>query len=131
MAEFDEDRRFNSLEEVMKLLVSAEGKSFRELDSTGRINHPGSRKAKGLLGQIIEESVLGYTLNSDKMPDIQVGDNFYELKVTPLKHLRRGPAPKVSAKERLVMDIINYMTLPQERFETSTFWTKAQRMIVV
>lgn len=131
MAEFDEDRRFNSLEEVMKLLVSAEGKSFRELDSTGRINHPGSRKAKGLLGQIIEESVLGYTLNSDKMPDIQVGDDFYELKVTPLKHLRRGPAPKVSAKERLVMDIINYMTLPQERFETSTFWTKAQRMIVV
>lgn len=131
MTEYNEDRRFSSLEEVMKRLVAAEGKSFREIDSTGRINRPGSKRAKGLLGQIIEESVLGYSLNSDKMPDIQVGDDFYELKVTPLKHLRRGPAPKVSAKERLVMDIINYMTLPQERFETSTFWTKAQRMIVV
>lgn len=131
MTEFNEDRCFSSLEEVMKLLVAVEGKSFREIDSTGRIDRPGSRKAKGLLGQIIEESVLGYALNSDKMPDIQVGDDFYELKVTPLKHLQRGPAPKVSAKERLVMDIINYMTLPQERFETSTFWTKARRMIVV
>ena len=128
MTEFSEDRRFSSLEEVTKLLTSVEGKSFREIDSTGRINRPGSRKAKGLLGQIIEESVLGYDLNSDKRPDIQVGDDFYELKVAPLKHLHRGPTPRVSAKERLVIDIINYMTLPQERFETSTFWTKAQRM---
>ena len=131
MTEFSEDRRFSSLEEVTKLLTSVEGKSFREIDSTGRINRPGSRKAKGLLGQIIEESVLGYDLNSDKRPDIQVGDDFYELKVAPLKHLHRGPTPRVSAKERLVIDIINYMTLPQERFETSTFWTKAQRMIIV
>ena len=129
--EFGADRQFNNLDEVMHLLESAEGRTFRQLDSTGRIDRPGAKKAKGLLGQIIEESVLGYAINSDKAPDIQVDGVFYELKVTPLKHLRRGSGAKVSAKERLVMDIINYMTLPQEHFDTSTFWAKARQMIVV
>ncbi len=32
----NEERSFSSLEEVTKLLIAAEGKTFRELDETGR-----------------------------------------------------------------------------------------------
>lgn len=129
--EYIASRRFRTIDEVMALLADVEGKTFREIDSAGRLSKPKSGNAKGVEGQIIEESVLGYAINSDKLPDIQVGDELYELKVTPLRHLQRGPLPRVSAKERLVIDIINYLALPEEEFGTSTFWTKAERMIVV
>lgn len=107
----NEERSFSSLEEVTKLLIAAEGKTFRELDETGRGDSAGN---KGSLGNIIEESVLHYPVNSDAEADILVGDTRYELKVTPLKHSGKGKRTKTVAKERLVLDIINYENLPKE-----------------
>ena len=104
----NEERSFSSLEEVTKLLIAAEGKTFRELDETGRGDSAGN---KGSLGNIIEESVLHYPVNSDAEADILVGDTRYELKVTPLKHSGKGKRTKTVAKERLVLDIINYENL--------------------
>ena len=101
----NEERSFSSLEEVTKLLIAAEGKTFRELDETGRGDSVGN---KGSLGNIIEESVLHYPVNSDAEADILVGDTRYELKVTPLKHSGKGKRTKTVANERLVLDIINY-----------------------
>lgn len=95
--EFNDAREYSSLEEVMNTLLTAKGKSFRELDQTGRALTGGN---KGSLGQIIEESVLKYAINSDAAPDIHIGDTSYELKVTPLKHIKKGK--QTSAKERLV-----------------------------
>lgn len=131
MISYGADRRFRDLDEVMEKLQAVADKTFREIDITGRSTWNGAENAKGLLGQIIEESVLGYAVNSDAAPDIQVGDQFYELKVTPLKRLSKKVKNKVSAKERLVMDIINYNELPEEEFDSSTFWTKARQLIVV
>ena len=65
--EFNNAREYSSLEEVMNTLLTANGKSFRELDKTGRALTGGN---KGSLGQIIEESVLNYAINSDVEPDI-------------------------------------------------------------
>lgn len=126
--ELNDERSFSSLEEVTQLLASAEGKSFREIDQTGRGASSGN---KGSLGNIIEESVLHYPINSDKEADILVGDTRYELKVTPLHHVGRGKKKKTTAKERLVLDIINYLNLPSEEFETSQFWKKSKNIIVV
>lgn len=124
---FNTNREYTSLDEVMASLLSAKGKSFRELDRTGRAL---SGANKGSLGQIIEESVLGYAVNSDAEPDIRIGDTNYELKVTPLKHIKKGK--ETSAKERLVIDIINYLHLAEETdFETSTMWDKARNIILV
>ncbi|WEV72758.1 Sau3AI family type II restriction endonuclease [Bifidobacterium sp. ESL0790] len=125
--ELNEERSYTTLEEVTKLLLAARGKTFRELDETGRGDSAGN---KGSLGNIIEESVLHYPVNSDREADILVGDKRYELKVTPLIH-RGKTGKKISAKERLVIDIINYLKLPAEDFDGSTFWEKARRMIVV
>lgn len=126
--ELNDERSFSSLEEVTQLLASAEGKSFREIDQTGRGASSGN---KGSLGNIIEESVLHYPINSDKEADILVGDTRYELKVTPLHHVGKGKKKKTTAKERLVLDIINYLNLPSEEFETSQFWKKSKNIIVV
>ena len=126
--ELNEERSFSSLEEVTRLLTGAEGKSFREIDETGRGLSSGN---KGSLGNIIEESVLHYPVNSDKEADILVGDTRYELKVTPLHHVGKGAKKKTTAKERLVLDIINYLNLPDEEFETSQFWEKSKNIIVV
>ncbi|MBT1174283.1 DNA mismatch repair protein MutH [Bifidobacterium sp. LC6] len=124
---FNETRSYSSLEEVMNTLHTAQGKSFRELDQTGRALTGGN---KGSLGQIIEESVLKYAINSDAEPDIRIGNTSYELKVTPLKHIKNGK--QISAKERLVIDIINYMTLAAETdFESSKMWAKARNIILV
>ena len=124
----NEERSFSSLEEVTKLLIAAEGKTFRELDETGRGDSAGN---KGSLGNIIEESVLHYPVNSDAEADILVGDTRYELKVTPLKHSGKGKRTKTVAKERLVLDIINYENLPKENFEDSRFWNKSKNIIMV
>lgn len=123
----NESRTYSSLDEVMTKLIAARGKTFRELDQTGRISTKGN---KGSLGNIIEESVLGYPVNSDPEADIQIGDERYELKVTPLKHVRKGK--ETSAKERLVIDIIDFMELSKEqRFETSRMWQKAKNILLV
>lgn len=121
------EHRFHDIGDVMRLLDGARNKTFRELDRTGRGEKAGN---KGSLGQIIEESVLGYSINSDPNPDIIAGGKTYELKVTPLRHKKRK-SEDVVAKERLVLDIIDYMQLPDETFATSMFWRKSQRIILV
>lgn len=121
----NEERNYSDLDTVMALLLAAKGKTFRELDVTGRGDSLGN---KGSLGNIIEESVLHYPINSDRQADILIGDERYELKVTPLTH---HASRKTVAKERLVIDIINYLDLPDEVFPESTFWAKARNIIVV
>ena len=123
---------FSSIEEVTALLTAVKGKSFREIDKTGRLGKPGN---KGGLGSVLEESVLGYHINSDPEPDIIAGGVPWELKATPLRHLakvrKNGGAFDLRAKERLVIDIINYLNLPAESFDDSMFWHKAKNIILV
>jgi DNA mismatch repair protein MutH len=119
---------FRDVEEVENLLLKAEGKSFAELDMTNRGKSQGN---KGSLGQIIEESVLQYEINSDSRADIEVGDTRYEIKVTPVRYVTKKGRRALVSKERLVMDIINYMKLPDQTFLDSTFWQKARNLIIV
>lgn len=125
---YDDSRMFSSLSEVTEMLLQVRGKTFREIDKTGRSSVLSN---KGSLGNIIEESVFGYHINSDKAPDINIGGDFYELKVTPIKHLSRKSQQQFAAKERLVIEIINYLTLPDEDFDNSTFWNKARNMLII
>lgn len=89
---------------------------FGGLDVSGRL----SDSNKGDLGQIIEEGWYGYTPNNDAEPDF--AEAGVELKVSPYKYTKNG----VSAKERLVCDIINYMEEVNKTFETSAFWYKCR-----
>lgn len=51
-----------------------------------------------------------------------------ELKVTPIKQNKNG---SYSAKERLVLNIINYMEEYDKIFDTSSFWKKNQKLLLM
>src|SRR5690606_39110333 len=74
---------------------------------------------KGNFGQLVEEKYFGYKINSVSEPDFnEVG---MELKCTPLKKLQSG---EYRAKERLVLNIINYLEVIKEDFPRSSFYNK-------
>lgn len=101
----------------------AEGLRFHEIDRTGRLDNP---KSKGHLGQIIEESFFGYEVNSKAEADFaELG---IELKVTPVKELQNGG---LSAKERLVLNIIDFHKEAITPFEDSSFWTKNESLLLM
>lgn len=83
-------------------------------------------KGKGNFGQILEKFYFGYEPNSDAEPDFkEVG---IELKSSPLKTLRNG---ECRSKERLVLNIINYLEVYKEDFENSSFWKKNAHLLLV
>lgn len=101
----------------------ARGKTFREIDQHGRLN---SKRSTGALGQIIEESFFEYEVNSNAEADFpNLG---VELKVTPFK---QNKDKSLSAKERLVLNIINYMMEADKSFDDSSFWNKNQKLLLM
>ena len=68
-------------------------------------------------------AVYNYDINSKSEPDFI--DAGIELKVTPYK---KNKDNTLSAKERLVLNIINYMTEYQKSFYTSHFWFKNNKI---
>ncbi|WP_412984677.1 Sau3AI family type II restriction endonuclease [Pontimicrobium sp. IMCC45349] len=83
-------------------------------------------KGKGNFGQILEKFYFGYEPNSDAEPDFKEAG--IELKSSPLKTLKNG---EYRSKERLVLNIINYLEVHKEEFETSSFWKKNAHLLLV
>lgn len=83
-------------------------------------------KGKGNFGQILEKFYFGYEPNSDAEPDFKEAG--MELKSSPLKTLKNG---EFRSKERLVLNIINYVEVHEEVFESSTFWKKNAHLLLV
>lgn len=106
----------------MKKAYEAVGKTFGEIDQHDRLG----KGQKGGFGHIIEESHFGYEINSKAEADFaELG---IELKVTAFRRIKGG---KISAKERLVLNIINYMEEAHKTFETSSFWKKNQKLLLM
>ncbi|WP_077306388.1 Sau3AI family type II restriction endonuclease [Terribacillus halophilus] len=114
---------YDNIEDLMDKAQQAEGKTFGEIDTTGRIKN---LRSKGTLGNIIEESFFGYEINSVAKPDFE--NLGVELKVTPFKKNKNGT---YSSKERLVLNIIDYMEEFKKTFETSSFMSKAAKMLIM
>ena len=85
-----------------------------------------SKRNKGNLGQIIEEKFFHYECNSDSRPDFHEAG--VELKVTPYKLNKNGT---ISAKERLILTMIDYFKVVDEDFETSHLWNKSKLILLV
>lgn len=110
------DISYTTEEEVLTKARQAVGIPFGRFDTTGRLS-VGSNK--GGIGQVLEEGHFGYKPNSDSEPDFKEAG--VELKATPYRRNRDG---SISAKERLVLNIIDYMTEHSCSFEESSFWHK-------
>ncbi|WP_430614171.1 Sau3AI family type II restriction endonuclease [Flavobacterium sp. JP2137] len=83
-------------------------------------------RGKGNFGQLLEKYYFGYDLNSASEPDFaQAG---LELKTAPLKVLK---TKAYRSKERLVLNLINYVEIVDEVFETSSFIQKNAHILLV
>lgn len=83
-------------------------------------------KRKGHFGDLVEEYLFGIENNSNAEADFkEVG---IELKTTPIKQLK---SKKFSPKERLVFSMIDYMTIIDEKWESSSFLKKNQLLLLM
>ena len=85
-----------------------------------------NRNFKGGLGNLIEQHFFHYEPNNSPDPDFPIAG--VELKLTPFKKNKNGT---YSAKERLVLTMIDYMTLIDESFESSHFWHKSKLLLLI
>jgi DNA mismatch repair protein MutH len=114
----------NSADSIIEFAKKLKGKTLRtvcEVDfEEFKIND------KGGYGKTTEKYYFKYEPNSDAEPDFkEVG---LELKCSPLKKLKNG---SFRSKERLVLNIISYLKVHKEDFETSSFWKKNAHLLLV
>ena len=108
---------------LLAVAQSAKNEKIGKYDINNRLQAKGN---KGGLGQVIEEGLFGYAINSNKEADFaHLG---VELKVTPVKMLKSG---KLTSKERLVLNIIDYMDEVNRTFGTSSFWSKGESILMM
>ncbi len=110
-----------SIEKYAKQLIN---KTFRDILPDKYEEY----KGKGNLGQFIEKYFFEYEPNSDKDPDFKEAG--VELKVTPFKKNKSKTKP-YSAKERLVLNIINFESIIHESFYTSSFLNKNKLLLLI
>ena len=101
----------------MKLL----GHSLRDLHPDAKIFN-----GKGGLGTSVEYYHYDYEPNNDSRPDFPEAG--LELKCTPLKLLDDS---SMGSKERLVLNIINYIEEADKSFENSSFWNKNKFLLLM
>ncbi|MDO4179026.1 MAG: Sau3AI family type II restriction endonuclease [Phascolarctobacterium sp.] len=117
------------------------GKTFRQIieddeknengfrtrsDNPNYANEHENKRRKGGLGEIIEERFFHYEANSDSRPDFYEAG--VELKVTPYKKNSKG---LLSAKERLVISMIDYCAVIDEAFPNSHVYAKMRLMLLI
>lgn len=115
--------RLYNRQEIELISKSAIGKSVNDILNEEIVTVEDKDANKGGLGQLIEKYLFGMDNNSDSEPDFMPAG--VELKVTPYKKIKGG---KLSAKERLVLNIIDYMTEYKNTFRSSHFWYKNNKI---
>lgn len=115
--------RLYNRQEIELISKSAIGKSVNDILNEEVITIEDKEANKGGLGQLVEKYLFGMDNNSDSEPDFMPAG--IELKVTPYKKIKRG---KLSAKERLVLNIIDYMNEYKNEFRSSHFWYKNNKI---
>lgn len=112
--------RLYNRQEIELISKSAIGKSINDIMNEEIVTiSEDNISNKGSMGQLVEQYLFGIQSNNDSEPDFMPAG--IELKVTPYKKLKDG---KLSAKERLVLNIIDYMTEYKNKFDSSHFWFK-------
>lgn len=108
------DTKYPDKKSVHEKALQAKGIPFGEI-----YPNVDNGSIKGGLGQMIEEYWFGLKLNNESRPDFEEAG--VELKVTGYKTNKNK---SISAKERLVLNIIDYEKEDKLDFETSSFWYK-------
>lgn len=115
---YDKTSSTSILNHARKLL----GKSIHDLYPKATPLNTG----KGGLGQCVEVYHFGYDINGISEADFSEAG--VELKCTPLKTIKDG---SMVSKERLVLNIINYLEEYGKSFETSSFTRKNALLLLM
>lgn len=100
------------------------GKTLRQICDPKILEH--NYTGKGNFGQILEKYYFGYDPNSKSEADFfEIG---MELKTSPLKQLKNN---EYRSKERLVLNIINYIEVINQQFDESDFWKKNANILLI
>ena len=78
------------------------------------------------MGQLIEKYHFHYIPNNESRPDFPEAG--LELKTSPIKTLKNG---EFRVKERRVLNIINYIEEYKLTWESSSFWKKNKRLLLM
>jgi DNA mismatch repair protein MutH len=114
----------NDKNSIIEYAQRLKNKSLRQACNHEILEH--NYSGKGNFGQILEKFYFGYEPNSNAEADFaQIG---MELKSSPLKKLQND---EYRSKERLVLNIINYVNVVNQNFETSDFLKKNASILLV
>lgn len=109
---------------VLAFAKRLKNKTLREACDPNVLKHTYS--GKGNFGQILEKYYFEYEPNSESEADFnEIG---LELKSSPLKQLKDR---SYRSKERLVLNIINYLEIVDQDFANSSFWKKNANILLV
>lgn len=112
-------------DEIIKIGKSTIDHTFGELGYSEWLKENNS--GKGSLGEFIEEKVYGYPKNN--IAEADFADAGIELKVAGLLYDEENK--KWICKERLVLSVIDYMTICDTSFSDSAFLKKNRQLFVI
>lgn len=122
-----------SIKEYARKLLNTSLREFYGEKLTHRFDN---KKAKGRLGQVVEEEFFGYKVNSNKEADFKEAG--VELKVAPLKAIKIKEKSDllreqkgISAKERIVLSIIDYMEVAKETWDNNSLMKKCKELLLM
>lgn len=109
---------------ILRYAKELEGHTLREKVTDRDKENVAPANRKGAFGQTLERGYFLLDNNSDARPDFY--DTGIELKTTPMKRSRG----RYASKERLALNVINYMELPNSTFEDS-FLSKNEKLLII
>ncbi len=137
-----DDRKYTK-SYIYQLLESVKGKTLGEVDSSCQFARTEkSDKITGIAGDVIEQSVFKYERDSKQECDIEIDGVLTELKTTGVR-IPKSDLSKVRnkigdeyniylrAKEGISITAVTFEPTIQTEFETSHFWEKANRLLIV
>lgn len=131
----ESDNRIFRREHIDTLLTSIKGKTLEEVDSKGIIAHAISvrpdKVTKGIAGDVIEQSVLGFQKDCKQKPDLVVDDVKVELKTTGVRHPKKDLTREYEPKEPLTITGVSPNSIIHEEFKESHFFKKIEHILFV
>lgn len=136
------DRKFTK-KQVFNLLESIKGLTLGEVDSSGQFTRTEKNdKITGIAGDVIEQSVFGYSRDSRQECDIEIDGELTELKTTgvriPKKDIVKVQGKRsteyniyLRAKEGISITGVTFEPDIQKNFSNSHFWEKVRRLLIV
>lgn len=115
---------YETKEEVLEIAQSVIGRRIGDYDVQNKLMNT---QSKGRVGHVMESMVYNYDLNNDKSPDFKTLG--IELKTTGYRWVHKGKY--VSAKERLVITMIDYFNDINIDFYDSHCFSKIDEILLI